>query len=411
MEEIKIKLEGLQVGMFVSRLDRPWIELPLLIEGLMIESNEDIDLLKKYCEYVYINPQKGRSASPMYWIFEKDSSPDNSSTISDNYYNQQFSLLREENYQNSTTLYDEYTVAEKIYQDINYKITKTFEDLKQDKQLNLDALKQSVAETVNSVIRNPSAFRFILELKKIDDYSYNHALATSVWCAQLGRHLGLNLDSLNYLTLGGLLLDIGKTQLPEELLHEKGKLDAEQIGIFRTHVEKSISLLLDNEDVPHEVMRMVATHHERNDGSGYPLGLKDKEIPIFGHIAGLVDSFDAMISPRSYTNRTLSPHQAIGQLYKLRGKIFHEDLVELFIQAIGIYPTGSLVELQSGEVGVVIEINGLKRLRPIVMILLDKDKNPLSDFYPIDLSQRTEFSIKRGLETGAYGIKMDELFL
>jgi len=410
MEEIKIKLEGLQVGMFVSRLDRPWIELPLLIEGLLIESNNDIDLLKNYCEFVYINPHKGRPASPMYWIFEND--PSQIAPFEDNNYQKnQFTLLREENYQKSATLFDEYNVAEKIYHDINEKITKTFEDLKQDKKLNIKALKQSVSETVNSVIRNPSAFRFVLELKKIDDYSYNHALATSVWCAQLGRHLGLNLDSLNQLALGGLLLDIGKTQLPEELLHKKGKLTIEQINLFRTHVDKGISLLLGNDELPHDVMRMIATHHERNDGSGYPLGIKDKEIPIFGHIAGLIDSFDAMISPREHTPVILSPHRAIGKLYNLRGKIFHEDLVELFIQAVGIYPTGSLVELTTGEVGVVIEINGLKRLRPIIMLLLDQNKNPLGDFMPIDLSHRTEYSIEKGLESGAYGIKMDELFI
>ena len=158
---------------------------------------------------------------------------------------------------------------------------------------------------------------------------------------------------------------------------------------------------------------MVATHHERANGNGYPQGLKNTEIPMFGRIAGIVDSFDAMTNPRHYTDEDpLSPHEAISELYNLRGTLFQEELVEQFIQTVGLYPTGSLVELSTGEVGAVIAINGLRRLRPTVMLLLDSNKEPLEQFRMVDLSDADDsLTVKGALPYGAYGIDMKEVFL
>jgi len=156
---------------------------------------------------------------------------------------------------------------------------------------------------------------------------------------------------------------------------------------------------------------MVATHHERADGSGYQLGITNDKIPLFGRIAGIVDSYDAMTTQRVHTEKTLNPHEAITELYNMRGKQFQAELVEQFIQTVGLYPTGSLIELNTGEVGVVTEINDLKRLYPTIVLLLDNNKQPNDDFHTIDLSQASGMKVEKGLESGAYGIKMDELFL
>lgn len=158
---------------------------------------------------------------------------------------------------------------------------------------------------------------------------------------------------------------------------------------------------------------MIATHHERADGSGYPQGLTNAEIPIFGRIAGIVDSFDAMTSKRPYvTSGPMPPHEAIAELYELRGKTFQGELVEQFIQTVGLYPTGSLVELNTGAVGAVIAVNGLRRLRPSIMLLLDENKEPLQEFKYVDLSLTEEkLSVATGLPPGTYGIDMKEIFL
>jgi HD-GYP domain-containing protein (c-di-GMP phosphodiesterase class II) len=186
--------------------------------------------------------------------------------------------------------------------------------------------------------------------------------------------------------------------------------------LVRLHVQHSLDIVENTPDLPPGIVEMVATHHERHDGSGYPWGLKGGDIPIFGRILGLVDSYDAMTCVRPYAS-SRSPHQAVAELYKQRGVLFQSELVEQFIQSCGIYPTGSLVELSSGQVGVVTEVHSLKRLRPRVMLLLDEDKAPMARFREIDLGETVlddrgaPLSVKCGLPPGAFGIEPSELFL
>ena len=406
--EIKIKLEGLQVGMFVSRVDRAWAELPINLEGVVIKNNDEIDMLRRYCQSVYVDSSKGKSPAAMYWILNEKK--DESKKIIDRGKNE-YDLLRKEHYQETETLDGELDTAKEVYNEVEARISQTFEDLKQNKELNISALKDAVNITVNSVVRNPTALKLVMELQRSDNYSYNHALSTSVWCAQFGRHLGLEKKSISDLALGGLILDIGKTVIPDPLLSKKGRLSVDEIKKLRAHVDEAVKMLIVFDDVSHDVIRMIATHHERADGSGYPQGLLNKDIPIYGRIAGIVDSFDAMTSKRPFTERVLSPHQAISQLYDLRGRLFQTDLVEQFIQAVGLYPTGSLVELNSGEIAVVTAINGLKRLKPTIMLILDKDKLPYDDFKTINLAEHDELNVVKAHKHGAFGIQMDDLFL
>jgi HD-GYP domain-containing protein (c-di-GMP phosphodiesterase class II) len=229
----------------------------------------------------------------------------------------------------------------------------------------------------------------------------------------------LEISSLEALALGGLLLDVGKTRLPEELLHKSGPLNPQERQQMEKHVDIGVQILADSQEtpdgeaIPLEVLQMVAAHHERADGSGYPQGLENDAIPLFGRIASIVDSYDAMTSKSPFGHsEPMTPHEAVTELYELSEKKYQAELIEQFIQAVGIYPTGSLVELSTGEVGAVVAVNGLKRLRPEIVLLLDKNKQPLSEFIAMDLSRMDrKISVSRGLRSGAYGIDMNELFL
>jgi HD-GYP domain-containing protein (c-di-GMP phosphodiesterase class II) len=239
-----------------------------------------------------------------------------------------------------------------------------------------------------------------------------------VWALAFGRHLGLDKETLTSVGTGAMLLDIGKTGLSTELLKKSGKPTAEEWRLIQTHVSQGVALLRAAPQVDSRIVTMIATHHERFDGSGYPHKLKGDEIPLIGRIAGIVDCYDAMITARSYA-KPKSAYDAVRELTRLGGIAFPAELVELFIQAVGVFPNGTLVEFNTGEVGVVIGQNRYRRLRPQVTLILDAQKQTREEFTTVDLLTCDENSgkaepslwITRGLERGAHGIDPAEYFL
>jgi len=425
--EVKTSVEGLVVGMFVSRLDRPWIKTPFLLEGLNIKSDDDIEQLRKLCSYVYVDVEKGLSPDPRYWVLREGPRKYCQSRAGSRHATSATKLHKRNDsaqpgkitYPITTTFKSELETAKDIYEDINHDLQQILSDLKQGRDMDVEALKKGIAVMTESIARNPSAMMWVISLRSMDDYSYSRSLGTSVWCATFGRHLGLEISSLEALALGGLLLDVGKTRLPEELLHKSGPLNPQERQQMEKHVDIGVQILADSQEtpdgeaIPLEVLQMVAAHHERADGSGYPQGLENDAIPLFGRIASIVDSYDAMTSKSPFGHsEPMTPHEAVTELYELSEIKYQAELIEQFIQAVGIYPTGSLVELSTGEVGAVVAVNGLKRLRPEIVLLLDKNKQPLSEFIAMDLSRMDrKISVSRGLRSGAYGIDMNELFL
>ncbi len=400
--------------MYVSRLDRPWLETSFLIQGGLIQSAEDILALGKQCSYVYVDTEKGYTPDPNFWLLANENelnlAAGNSSGVQKNTTNE-YEKYRQCVYETTVELEEELTQSRLIFEDVGERTLNVFHALKSNKKLDLLSLKEGVKSTVNSIIRNPSAMTLLVQLRRSDDYSYSHALGTSVWCAQFGRHLGLNLQDIKTLSLGGLLLDIGKLKLPQGLISQADKYGSNEMRAMKYHVSLGINILQQCEGIDPELLQMVATHHERADGSGYQSGLSNDKIPLFGRIAGIVDSYDAMTSKRIYIENTFTPHEAMNELYKMRGQQFQAELVEQFIQTVGLYPTGSLVELNTGEVGVITEINALKRLYPTVMLLLDSSKCSYDEFTTVDLSEVSGMQVVKGVDPDAYGIKMNELFL
>jgi HD-GYP domain-containing protein (c-di-GMP phosphodiesterase class II) len=427
-KEVKTSVEGLQIGMFVSRLDRPWIQTPFDLECVQLKSPDDIERLKACCNYVFVDVEQGSMPDPRYWILSNELAPQEFVKVSRTHARKkykregeiEYTRLRKTTYQDRTNFDTESTVAKDVTGKLAQDYEQVLSDLKRGRKLDLSVVKEGVSTMVESVIRNPSAMVWMAQVKKLDENSYSRALGTSVWCATFGRHLGMDAAEVKDLALGGLLLDVGKVRIPVSLLTKKGPLDEREMRVMRAHVELGVKLLVAVSDeqpsqkLSHSIMQMIATHHERADGQGYPQGLPNDHIPMFGRIAGIVDTYDAMTSRCPYNpNADIgTPHEAIHELYGLRDKDFQSELVEQFIQTVGLYPTGSLVELTSGEVGVVVATNGLRRLRPSVMLLLNSDKEPLPVFHHLDLSQMENGpTVMRGLPIGAYGIDMKELFL
>ena len=414
-QEFKISVQGLRVGMYVSRLDRPWLTTRFALEGFMVNSEEDVREIQRLCHFVFVDASRGASPDPRFLQIDPAEAKSGADPVEAKL---EYDALRKKVWQNTASFDEELPRAKLVQSQIKDNISEVMRDLQEGKNLQLDKLREGVNAMVESITRNPSAFNWLKEIKRKDNYAYHHALACSVWAASFGRHLGLNRDEIGELTLAGLLFDVGKTRVDSQILITRKTYDDQDHQTMRMHVQYGLDILSEAEGVgvSERILQAVATHHERHNGSGYPQGLANGSIPMFGRILGLIDSYDAMTSIRPHMN-SRSPHQAVMQLYESRDELFQAELVEQFIQTSGIYPTGSLVELTDGRVGVVTAVHSLKRLRPTVMLLLDEEKRPLPDFRPLDLGAMADefdselLGIKSGLPQGAYGIDPAELFI
>lgn len=290
------------------------------------------------------------------------------------------------------------------------------DELAKDKLPQSERIREAVDGMVESVVRNPDALIWLSKLKRSDNYSYDHALDVSIHLMAFGRHLGFPAEELTILGVAGLLQDVGKVKVPLGLLQKGEALTPAERAVLRRHVDFSLQILAAQPGLPPRVLEIVARHHERHDGTGYPGRLAGKDIGLLAEMAGLVDTYCAMSYDRPY-RRGLDNQNVLHKLYTSRSKRFAEPLVIEFIQCIGLYPVGTLVELRSGEVGVVVEQNRVRRLKPRIMLLLDYDKNPLPS--PSELNLKDDphtadgevYQVRCALPPGAYGIEPTEFYL
>ena len=281
-------------------------------------------------------------------------------------------------YSTSQPLKREVATAAPYHREISRAMLHLMGQVRENKALSFPVAKKAAAVVVQSVVRNPDAMVWLARLKDKDSYSYSHSVRASILAAVFGRHIGLPEDVLQNLATGALLMDIGMARLPRDvMIRPEASLTREQQAEVRQHVRYGLDVLESCDGINDQILGLVQYHHERHDGSGYPHGLTGTQIPLLARIAGIVDTYDAITSPRPFADAVTST-EAVSMLYDQRDKAFQSALVEQFIQAIGVYPTGTLVELSNREVGVVIAQNPSRRLRPQVMVVLDQDKRQLS---------------------------------
>jgi HD-GYP domain-containing protein (c-di-GMP phosphodiesterase class II) len=380
----RIGTVNLMEGMYVQELDRPWVETPFLFQGFKLEKQEEIEILQELCEYVYINVERGIDAPDVYHRQDPAVKVTMQELV-------QVSNLThpKAKYEDSIDVEDELGPAKESYNKSLRLVDDLFNDIRNKETLNIPVVKEVVDEITDSVLRNPDAFMLLRQLKSRDTYSYSHAIDSCALAASFCRHLGYPKDELKDVAMGTLLLDVGKLKVPEEIMKKQDRLTEEEFRMMQRHVTFGVELLAVAGKVAKTTIEMVATHHERLNGKGYPQKLKGEAIPVSGRIAAIIDCFDAMTSERPY-KKPVSAHDAIRELYKWRGTDFQEELVEQFIQCLGIYPTGTLVELNSGQVAIVLSQNRVRRLSPKLLLILNADKAPYEKPHTLDLMKYEE---------------------
>jgi len=408
LEIVKIFTADLELGMYVSSLDRPWLETPFSLQGFCLESEEDIRHLQEYCQFVYVDSDKS-TQEPTVLRRKVRNRPRRSTQ-------QLFSQRILKKYQDGSTWGEEYPRAQQAIQSLSEGIDEIFDSVANGGTLDMVKVKKSVEPMIDSISRNPDACIWLARMKQEDQYTYQHSLGASIWAVALGRQLGLPKSDLRSLAIGGLLFDVGKLQVDKELLKTDKPLTDDEFQQVRDHVKLGVEMIRGSGLMNQDVIDMITYHHERHDGSGYPERLRGDDIPVFARIAAIVDCYDAITSHRSYA-RAIPPSTAIKMLYEWKDIDFQAELVEEFIQAVGIYPAGTLVELSSGEVAVVVAEYRTRRLRPKVMVLLGVDKQALAEVRTVDLLTVKEaadgkpLNIVSSLEPDAYGIDMTAIQL
>lgn len=407
MLQMKIAAHQVAKGMYVSSLDRPWTETPFPFQGFLVQKESELRGLQTYCAHVFIDIEKGIAPStsdlgkPAPLPADIPPAPLPAPAVK---------------YDNETPVEDEIKIATEVRDAVSEKIVEFMDDISSGKAPNIASVKRAIGQMEQSILRNPDAFMWLRQLRKKDNYAYTHCIDCSALAVAFGRQLGLPADQIHDLALGALLFDIGKTKVPEKLLTKPEKLSEEEFSTVKMHVEFGLGIIDNDKSITPNVRAMIATHHERFDGSGYPKRLSGGDIPLLGRIAAIVDFYDAVTSDRPYA-RAMSPHDAIKYLYQFRNTHYQDELIEQFIQTIGAYPVGTLVELSTGEVGIVIEQNQVRRLLPKVIVVLDANKIPLGNPPIVDLMLAANedpdnfTTISKSLDPGSHGIEPEDFYL
>ncbi|MDX2219451.1 MAG: HD-GYP domain-containing protein [Burkholderiales bacterium] len=283
------------------------------------------------------------------------------------------------------------------------------QDIRAGRTLALPEVEEVISDMVDSMVRNPDALMWVMRLRERDETTYGHGLYASVYLLALGRHLGFPKSQLSQLGTIGLLLDIGKIKLPRNLLEKEGRLTTDEYETVKTHVQLGVELLSESGGLDMDIMTGIAQHHERENGSGYPRGLAGPNISLFGRMAAIADCFAALTNQRPYAE-AVSAYDALRSLSGWGGDYFHAPIVEQFIQAVGVFPVGSLVELSTGEIAAVISHNKTRRLKPRVLVITGPDKTRSAHpatmdllYAPTDANGQSIY-IRRGLAAGAFGL-------
>jgi putative nucleotidyltransferase with HDIG domain len=507
----KVFTSDLKIGMFVADLDRPWVDTPFLLQGFLIEDDDQIAALRTHCEYVIVDrarssgdqyqapsaaeiarknaagssttPPVARPAAPplprdtsndtpevridkegkphevvkledivrrgrrgrggaqgdggsrglgrmlsglkgMFRRGGEDDAPEAAAAPeappqeTPQEFEARASLLppgtQVQTYYNQASIEQEVPRAREVVANASDLLDKLVSDIRLGQSFEVERVEEIVDDMVESIVRNPQALMWVARLREQDITTYGHGLQVSVYITSFARHLGFPKPQLSLLAQVGLLLDIGKIRLPRELLEKQGRLSDEEFESAKAHVAHGLEILAESSFAP-EVIEGISQHHERMNGSGYPAGLVSEEISVFGRMAGIVDCFVALTNHRPYA-AAVSSYEALRSITSWGGDFFHEPLVQQFVSSVGVFPVGSLIELSTGEVAVVVEHSKVRRLKPRVLVVTNPDKTPAPYPTMVDLLYDPKVGeeavfIKRGLASGAYGLDLRDFYL
>ncbi|WP_394236006.1 HD-GYP domain-containing protein [Pseudomonas anguilliseptica] len=392
-DRVKVDAAQLTVGMYVVELDRPWTDTTFLFQGFRIHQQQDIRLLQEVCRYVWVDARQS--------VTEHDQVTAN--------------IAQPETLQPVIAKVDfnlEMLQAAPTWNAAREESLRILQAVKLGQELDVEAVKAVIKDCVESILRNSAAMLWLARIKNSDEYTAEHSLRVSILSIALAKELGLPVYQLEQIGVCGMLHDVGKIKVPNEILNKPCALTAEELCIMQSHATEGRKLLMSNQQVTAATVDVAYSHHERLDGQGYPRGLNASKIPYFAKIIAVADSYDAINSDRVYS-KGKSSLESLRILLEAVNSHFDEEIVDCFIRMVGIYPPGEIVELTNGEVGIIIGCPPGNKLKPRVLRVLDGQKQACKESI-IDLGKTASdpsgkpYRIHEVHSSGAFGIHIDD---
>lgn len=355
----QIRVDQLKPGMYVHDLNCGWLDHPFLSNAFYVRDAATVDKIAEVgIRELYIDTVKGADV----WAArsQREVNADLDQRL------QEIARKPPEK-PIATELTEESVRARRLHGEANKIVRHMMDDIRMGQQIQIDRIEPLVENMVDSIFRNQDALLPLARLKNHDDYTFEHSVSVCALLVAFGRGMKLSKEVIKEMALGGLLHDVGKARIPDEILNKPAKLTDDEYVRIQSHVAQGRLLLEQTPGIGEIARQVTCQHHERFDGSGYPDKLAGGDISLYGQMAAIVDVYDAISSERVY-HKGMSPTQALKKLLEWSAHHFDPQLVQAFIRAIGIYPTGTLVQLDSKRMGVVVEQNEKSLLEPVVRI-------------------------------------------
>ncbi|WP_019615149.1 HD-GYP domain-containing protein [Psychromonas ossibalaenae] len=375
----KIKVTQLRVGMYINDLKCGWMNHPFTVNRFKIKSDSEIrQIIAAGVKEIEIDIKKGLD------IFVEKRKAENGPL-------RKVVDQRSENLPVKVSVMQELGPAKIAFAEAGEFITDMMANAKMGQHVELEQVNPVINKMSASILRNPNALLGLSRIRAMDKYTFEHSVSFSVLLMSFAKSMGLSIEIINNVGIGGLLHDIGKTLTPDEILNKPGKLTDEEFVIMKKHVVDSRLILEKTKGLSQVSMDIAAQHHEKFDGNGYPLGLKGEQISVYGQMAAIVDVYDALTADRCY-HVGKEPSEVLKLLLKWSGTHFNPALVRKFIQAVGIYPAGSLVLLSNQHLATVIDISD-NMLKPQVEVFVNTKKRCYVPRKLINLAEQDEIKI------------------